>query len=210
MLVTISGMVGSGKTTAARHVVKVIRQDALEGSAWRFRSLACFRWLQRSSSTVAPSQKGIRGERYRAKRLTAGVAFGYVLRLISFRLFRRRKLASGCHVMTRYFYDNLVHYELKLKRERLYVWLLRWLVPVPDLAILLVASTDTISTRRPQYAMEYLVGVQSGYQSIRRWFPELIEINTDQGGPALSAVEALVTERLQHARRSGRHSLTSV
>jgi hypothetical protein len=113
-----------------------------------------------------------------------------------FRLFRRWEGRQRSHVVDRYFYDNLVHYELRTPTERLCAALLRYLVPVPDVAILLVASPETIAARRLDYAAEYITHVNQAYGGLRDWFPDLIEISTDPDEPSLERVEAVVRERL--------------
>jgi hypothetical protein len=87
--------------------------------------------------------------------------------------------ASQCDVIDRYFYDNFVHYELRTRRERLYATVLRRLIPTPDIALVLVASDDTISARRPAYAREYITAVGTRYRDLPRMFPHLISVRTD-------------------------------
>jgi hypothetical protein len=81
--------------------------------------------------------------------------------------------------MNRYFYDLFVHYDLDHSAGRLYSALLRRLLPVPDIALLLVAAPDTIARRRPQYSREYLSAVGEAYSHLGQRFPEMIELRTD-------------------------------
>ena len=119
-------------------------------------------------------------------------ALGYLGRAIAFRAFRRMSRDGDIDVCDRYFYDNLAHYELRSHRERLYERLLRAFMPTPDLAILLVASPDTLTQRRPEFAGEYLSSVSTAFAELRHRWPELVEINTDPDAGFLDALETRV------------------
>jgi hypothetical protein len=56
---------------------------------------------------------------------------------------------------------------------------LRLVIPAPDLPLLLVASLEATSERRPNYATTYLGEVRAGYENLRHYFPELIIISSD-------------------------------
>jgi hypothetical protein len=81
--------------------------------------------------------------------------------------------------VNRYFYDNLAHYQLTTRAERLYISLLKFVIPAPDLPCVLVASDETIAERRPHYAHAYVVEVREGYQHLLQYFPELIVVRAD-------------------------------
>lgn len=199
MLITVSGSVGSGKTTVAAHVIRVLEREGVSATEWRFQSLPCFTFLKPQRASRAPEGVESPAKRwtgYRRKPLTARVALGYVARILAFRVFRRWRGSRGCYISNRYFYDNLVHYRLETTLERLYVAVLRTLVPTPDLAILLVASPETIAARRPQYATEYVSSLQEAYKRLHAQFPALVEISTDLGQPTLERVEQVL--RLGH------------
>ena len=191
--VTVSGIVGSGKSTVAGHAAEFLRHAGIPVSSWRFQSLPCFTWLRPRASRLGghPARAAAGGRRwtgYSQKPLTARVAFGYALRALSFRVFRLRH-RRGCHLFNRYFYDSFVHYRLTGRRERLYAAILRRVIPVPDVAIVLVASQGTIARRRPQYAPEYITQAAMAYGRLREHFPQLIEISTDAGTATFGEVE---------------------
>jgi len=191
-------MVGSGKTTAAAHVQRLLERDGVHVTRWRFQTLPCFDLLRPRSVHRKGRKEPDRTQRwtgYRRKRLTARVTLGYVLRILIFRWFRWHSL-QGFHIATRYFYDNFVHYALDTPMERFYAALLQRLVPVPDIPILLVASSQTIAERRPNYSPEYLAAVEKAYGELRTRFPELVEISTDPGAATLDRLEAILRSRL--------------
>ena len=183
MLVTISGIVGSGKTTIAKHVAEGLRGDGGDPvEIWNFRSLECFEWLRdrttRTTEVVDGREASVRGVDYTPRTLTASLTAGYVLRILSFRWYRFRHRGRH-HICNRYFYDNFAHFELRTRGERFWARLLRALIPRPDLAILLTAASDTIAQRRRRYSQDYLSPVAAAYTRLPRLFPEVRIIATD-------------------------------
>jgi thymidylate kinase len=205
MLITVSGIVGSGKTTVARHIVGELESRGASVSYRRFQSLPCFKLFHRSfyvasshaSQPDVPSPTPTaRGVGHQRRILTARATLTYVARILAFRILRSMWPRNQWQVCNRYFYDYLAHYRLGSRRERLYLTLIRSLIPRPDLAILLVAPSETISQRRPLYAPEYISNVGHGYDSVCGRFPELVEVCTDGSVPATDRIDALLRERL--------------
>ena len=204
VLVTVSGMVGSGKTTVVRHILNVLRREGIEAADWRFQRLPCI-----TLSTAPPPAKPVRkdpsvrrplgplrGEGYRARALTSATTFGYLVRSVAFRIYRRWPPTSSWAVSNRYFYDSFAHFDLSQGRGEMYARWFRRMVPKPDLAFLMVASPETVAERRPQYSVDYIVRVEAAYRRLRTLFPELIEINSDIDGHSLEQVEQAVREHL--------------
>jgi thymidylate kinase len=190
MLVTISGMVGSGKTTAAARISELLQQQGIDVESWRFQALPIFR-RQRSAPTRSEhSERPLeRWTGYTRKRLTARLALGQVLRALAFRIYRWTRPSGRHQVCSRYFYDSFVHYALNTRTELLYAALIRRCIPKPDLAFLMVASADTIGSRRPRYSVAYLTHVWRGYQALPQMFPELVMISTNPDDNAADAIE---------------------
>jgi thymidylate kinase len=83
-------------------------------------------------------------------------------------------------IVDRFFYDNLAHYALGSRRERRLFRLLARALPVPDLAILLMADPSTILTRRPNYAADHIARLHAAYRQVAREFPGIRVIQTDR------------------------------
>lgn len=197
MLITFSGMVGSGKSTAARHVAGLFASGGVPSRYLRFRSLAVLPFTSPSDASgarrpAAAAPASPRASGFRLRRLTAATTCGYLVRIVAFRVLGPSRTSSEWTVLDRYFYDSFVHYELGTWRERLYAAVLRRVMPVPDIAVLLVASSETIAERRPDYAREYISLATRGYARLRTMFPELVEIRTDPGEAMLERLDALV------------------
>ena len=206
MLITISGLVGTGKSTIAHRVVQILGSSGMKPRYVRFRSVTLFdrEWPPASGSANSESEEGtavgVRGRDFRPRNLTAVLTLGYAVRILAFRLSGIGS-ASRCDVVDRYFYDNLMQYELNSRRARMYAGLLRRLMPTPDLALLLVASDDTISSRRPEYAREYVAAAGQRYEMLTGMFPNLVRICTDTGSPVHDEILRLLNPVL--TRRTG-------
>lgn len=205
MLITLSGMVGSGKSTASKRVVELLEGAGIECRYLRFRSLGLFGFRARPPGHFAArkgtaSPDGPRWTGFQPRTLSARVACGYAARIIAFRLFAPPTSTRTCNVLDRFFYDSFVHYKLNTRPERFYAAVLRRIMPAPDLAILLVASSETITERRPEYDADYVSVAGRGYERLRTQFPELVAVCTDSGQRSLERLDALVHDQL---RKSG-------
>ncbi|MGQ0734898.1 MAG: hypothetical protein ACT4QD_14740 [Acidobacteriota bacterium] len=201
MLITISGTVGSGKSTVAMHVVEMLGAAGVSCRSMRFRafvtpSLSTLFKRRNAAQAVESPQSRQRWTGFRPRRLTMATSVGYAARILAFRTLRPMVGGRRCHVLDRYFYDSFVHYDLMTRAERFYLIVLRWMIPIPDLAILLVASPETVAQRRPNYASEYILGAGRGYDALPAQFPGLVKLRTDPGEPLLPCLERLVHERL--------------
>lgn len=207
MLITVSGPVGSGKSTLGAELARQLSERGQPVPLVSFQKLPCFRWLRRDDPTAAKyrGQQGdkastTRRARYQRKTLTLMGTGVHVGRILVFRAFRLSRRGGGPVVLNRYFYDSLTHYDLDTITARAYVAVIRWLIPKPDLAFVLESDAETLATRRPLYARDYLQTAVDAYRALPHHFPELSAIASVDG----SAREA--TERVLaiHAVRSRR------
>lgn len=212
MFISVSGMVGAGKTTVANAIADSLRASGLEATTWRFQSLPCFTLLRRSlhpsahqPRTSAEDGKAgpatVRGAGYRRNRLTLSRTLVYLVRILAFRAYMLLWRRGEWRVFNRYFYDLFAHLDLTRRAERRYFALLQALVPIPDLAIVTVAELETVARRRPNYSSEYLREVAAAYRRLQRDVPGLVEIRTDPGDPGVEQVDALLAERLASHRQ---------
>jgi hypothetical protein len=213
MLITVSGIDGSGKGTTVKDLERLLNGMGIPARRLRFRSLSAFEMLGWPFRTErAPRHRGAvdstsgspRRVGFQPPTLSAALTCGYVARIVAFHVFHHRH-SGRCTVLDGYFYDNLALYGLRSRRERMYAALLQWLMPVPHLAILLVASPQAISERRPYLAGEFVTGASRGYARLRERCPQLVEIRTDGGSVASEKLDLLVRTRLRaflppHAR----------
>src|SRR5690349_18283964 len=116
VLVTVSGMVGSGKSTGAQRIRRLLQRTHTHVESWHFRTLPCFSLPFGPSRRPDPSSERrpgvVRGRGYKLRRLTFGATAGYLARMAAFRIYRRWRQPSGWTVCNRYFYDSLAHFQL--------------------------------------------------------------------------------------------------
>jgi thymidylate kinase len=200
ILITVSGMVGSGKSTGEGRILRLLQRKGVDVESWRFRTLPCFSFpFGPSRHADASSQRRpgvVRGRGYKRRTLTFSAAAGHLARMAAFRVYRRWRQPAGWTVCNRYFYDSLAHYELDDPAARRYLTALRWFMPRPDLAILFVASPGVIAERRPIYAAEYLDQVGQAYTRLTATFPNLMVVNSDPSGQGNATVDQLIDEVL--------------
>jgi len=212
MLVTVSGVVGSGKSTIARAVVEHLAQHGIDASVHRFQSLPCFTLLRSSLSvstvinattSTATTDAPLRWRDYRPRRLSFASFVVYFARIAAFQAFRAtRWRGNRCHVLNRYFIDLLPHLQLTAPFERALYAVLRRAIPRPDLAILVDADTPILFDRRPEYAREYITRVAAGYRERKSDIPWLVEIRTDVGDAWKAQLEAALAPLVAAGRRS--------
>lgn len=216
MIVSISGPVGSGKTTIARRVADALGDTAGHVEIVRFQSLPCFTWLRSSlkaeSTRPASTSAGGRAEPrarwqgYERKPLSLANAVVYLARIVAFRFYTLSWSRRDIVVTNRYFYDLFPHYQLDGLAERFYFRVLRAAMPVPAVAILAQANEETLARRRPDYAPEYIAAMASAYGAMRTRFPELRELQTDGGdnSDALDRLLAGVSRTTRPLRQAAR------
>jgi thymidylate kinase len=199
MVVSISGSVGSGKSTVAQQAADLLRQRGYIVSVLRFQGLPCFTLfrtaLRPPTRIVTPPEDGegsraraVRWSQYKLKRLGVVAAAVYLARIVTFRIYRaRRWKRDQVYVLNRYFYDLFAHYRLESNTERFWLRLLRAAMPTPDLAIVVLADADALAARRPDYAAEYLAASSAAYSRLRHDFPNVIELRNDAGVAELMA-----------------------
>jgi len=205
VLITVSGMVGSGKTTAVREIVAFAQTQGLDARAHRFQSLPCITFrpaARRHQSSTAGAREAapapLRWSGYARKRLGVIAVAVFVARIVAFRAYRRMAWKpTEWHVLNRYFYDSLCHYQLQSRLERASAALLRALIPRPDLAIVVTAGLETIRARRPGYAVEYIELVNECYRRLSTDFSNIIELSTEPGEPAVERLTALLRTHLR-------------
>ena len=198
LLVTVSGMVGSGKTTAAQQVMSVFHRHGVEATYWRFQRLPCvsLRLRRAQEPGQASSTPRTRPQVYRQQPLTLTRALGYTARIIAFEVYRRLPGAPRVAVTNRYFYDNLVHYSQDSKTSRLYGRILARMIPKPALGLLLVASPTTLAERRPGYSLDYIREADAAYRRFSARVPGLLVISSEPGEQTLERVETAVQQQI--------------
>jgi thymidylate kinase len=210
MLITFSGIVGSGKSTNAKHVFKFLQEQGYPAIYIRFRFLTWRKIFQplpakrkrpHAHKKAAPKahDKPLRCQP--TVPLTLVRFLGYLWRTLIFRTFVRLRLRQKIAIMDRFYYDSFTHYKLTSRTERIYLWILKKAMPVPDLALMLIAEPKVILRRRPHYDAGYVRELYLNYTQIAREFPHLVTIKTDHFGALTVAIVQHVHNALQRSFR---------
>ncbi len=80
-------------------------------------------------------------------------------------------------IMDRYFYDTLV--DVTGSRRSFRLSFLSWLTPKPNLPVYLDVSAEEAFSRKQEYSVEYLNGRRLSYQKLIRNFPGILVLSTN-------------------------------
>ncbi len=200
----MSGIVGAGKSSAAKSIVQSLRSAGFQAEHIRFQEFTDLRIGRRREKGVAkrrPSseRRARRWTDYERRRMTIGVAAGYFLRTVLFRWRLRKWPADTVLVFDRYFYDSLVHFDWNAAGPLLSM--LMKAIPEPAVAALLLIREPTILSRRSDYSAEYAHLVASGYEALPERFPGLVVARTDDFGAVARVVSDVVDAVLKKPGR---------
>ena len=193
MLITFSGMVGSGKSTNAKNVVRLLRGLGYSPYLIRFRQIGWRHLLRSPALTPGHAvQTRLRPEEGRSrfppeeerhlqpqKRLSFLRFLGYLVYILCFRLVMLRHHRQHLVVLDRYFYDNFAHFRIVRSLDRVYLRLLIAAVPKPDVAFFLVLSPESAHRRRPAYSYEALRLMAANYRYLRNFIEYATVVITD-------------------------------
>jgi thymidylate kinase len=210
MLITFSGIVGSGKSTNAKHVFKLLQKQGYPAVYIRFRFLTWRKIFQplsaKKKNTMArgKAQPQAQDKPLRCQPmvpLTLIRCLGYLWRTLIFRVFALIRLRQKIAIVDRFYYDSFTHYQLTSRAVRLYLWILKKAMPVPDLALMLIAEPKAILKRRPHYDAGYVRELFLNYTQVAREFPDLVVIKTDRFDTLTATIEQHVLNALQRRFR---------
>lgn len=205
VLITFSGIVGSGKSTSAKRTCQWLQAQGFPVTYLRFRRLRWRHFFQPAGQRIGGALKNrldasssgdhtLRQPRVRTLGL-AHVAL-YLWRALVFRIYLATRLRARIVVSDRYFWDNLAHYHLRSSRERRYFRLLCRLIPQPGLSLMLIAGAATIHQRRPNYDLQALEGLVTRYRRLCDMVPGLQRIETDSFDGMDARIQNLLQQKL--------------
>lgn len=182
VLITFSGVDGSGKSTQIEGVLELLEHNGL-----RVRRLAFWddvvvltRYREGFVHRVFKSEKGIgapdrpvnrRDKNMRGWHLTLARHLLYLLDAIHLRMVirRERRARPDAIIMDRYIFDELANLPLRNAASRAFARGLARLAPCPDLALLLDADPEAARARKPEYPLEFM-------RECRAWYHQLANL----------------------------------
>ncbi len=180
LLITFSGVDGSGKTTQIDHLTSILSQLELKPCLLAFwdHVVVGSRYRERFVRNVFGSQPGVgapgkpverRDKNVRSDSITLvrhGMYLADALHLR--RVLRRARRSSSVIILDRYIYDELVNLPLANPLTRAFVRFVLRLVPRPDVAYLLDADPEDARRRKPEYSINFVRLCRDSYLDMAR------------------------------------------
>jgi thymidylate kinase len=179
LLISFSGLDGSGKSTQISNLVR-----ALHDSGYRTKQLAFWdnvvvgtRYREGFVHKAYKSQRGIgapgkpverRDKNVRRWYLTVARHLLYFVDAVNLRFVVGSARRSGASVviLDRYIYDELANLPLSSPLTRAYVRFVNWIVPRPDVAYLLDADPEAARARKPEYPVDFMRECRGAYKNL--------------------------------------------
>jgi len=122
--------------------------------------------------------------------------FVYIFDLCIFVLYRIyfEKVRKNILIMDRYFYDSLV--DVAKGRRWLYIRLFLLMIPTPDLPIFVDVTPEQAFQRKGEYSVNYMSRRRAIYQKIFGWVHRPIVVVNEGINMTLHALDTVVSERL--------------
>jgi thymidylate kinase len=221
ILVSFSGLDGSGKSTQIQNLASYLEERGLRTTTLAFwdNVVVWSRYREGFVHSVYGSERGIgapdkpvnrRDKNVRKWYLSLARHFLYLadaLHLGSV-IRKARRLPVQAVIMDRYIYDELANLPLSNSLTRMFVRVVGWIVPRPDVAYLLDADPEAARARKPEYPVDFMRECRASYFRLA----ELLETMTvipplpliAAKAEVESAVEPLVTGVVTQPRLTAR------
>jgi thymidylate kinase len=204
MLITFSGLDGSGKSTLTEWLKETLEKDnqkvIVSHMYYDVGVFGTFRRLLEGTTVGNKGRTNAGRERAQAPRarqksilkrriisLRYKVVWNKQVRLLLYPIdvfiflwyrFYVETLGKQILIMDRYFYDTLADVTENQKSNR--GRLLSWLAPTPDLPIYLEISPETAFARKGEFSVDRLNRRWLSYQKLTPWIPELVVLSAEQ------------------------------
>lgn len=210
LLVSFSGIDGSGKTTQIENLRSVARSLGLSDCLLAFWDdvVVLSGYREGFVHTVYGSERGVgspehpvkrRDKNVRAWYLTLMRHLLYLMDAIHLRFVVARAMRSECDVVIfdRYIYDEMANLPLANPLTRLWILMMRLIAPQPDLALLLDADPEEARARKPEYPVDFMHECRKSYFDLARIVPAITAVPPLALPDAQREVEWLFQEKIR-------------
>lgn len=181
MLITFSGLDGSGKSTQISALRKYLESRGLRTVTLAFwdDTVVGTKWREGFVHKVYKSEKGVgapgkpvgrRDKNVRTWYLSIARHLLYAMDTANLCLVTAQARRGGADVviMDRYIYDELANLPLTNPLTRLFVHVVHALTPRPDIAYLLDVDVEAARARKPEYPLEFMRKNRTAYFELER------------------------------------------
>jgi thymidylate kinase len=218
MLITFSGLDGSGKSTLVDFLRQSLENEnqkvAVSHMNYDIGLYSAIRFLRnktnghtttQASETHRPRDLAYQNKfRSRAAKLRYHLVWNKSLRLMIYPIdvliflcyrFYIEKINHQVLIMDRYFYDTLV--DVTGARRSYRLRFLSWLTPTPTLPVYLDISPEKAFARKNEYSVDYLNRRRLSYHKLISALPEMLVLSTEQDLDATRlSVTSAIRERM--------------
>lgn len=215
MLITFSGLDGSGKSTLVDYLKESLEKEerkvAVSHMNYDIGLYSATRYLvkkvlkRKSDTSHSPREQAYDGKfKSRAARLRYNLIWNKGLRALIYPLdvfifvvyrFYVERVNHQVLIMDRYFYDTLV--DVTGASKSLRFRFLSWLTPTPTLPLYLDVTAERAFERKAEYSVDYLNRRRLSYQKLVAALPEVLILSTNHDlDTTRLRIESVVRERL--------------
>ncbi len=175
ILISFSGLDGSGKSTQIEHVRSRLAELGISTRVLGFWDdvVVLSRYREGFVHKVFKSERGIgapdkpvkrRDKNVRGWHVTLARHFMYLADALHLRLvLRRARRSAPAIIFDRYIYDELANLPLTNRLSGGFIRLVLALVPRPDVAYLLDADPEAARARKPEYPVDFMRSCRQAY-----------------------------------------------